>query len=307
MGPKKLKSALSNLLSKQKEKQKQNEKQKKTEQLEQERKKKQAASQKQQQKPPYEFLDKILLVGEGNFSFARSLVENITNGGENLVATCYDSEEVLYEKYEGEAKDNIDVIKELGATVLFEVDATQLEKCKALRKLKFSKIVFNFPHAGAGIKDQDRNVQSNQKLLKSFFVSAAPFLQSKTAGDEVDGEIHVTLKSGQPYDLWSIRTMAKATDLLRPKTAFPFVPSMYPGYAHRRTLGFKEGQSKRENEEIADKKPKTYIFVRSQVMQEDIEKSKEGMARKRSVMRDLQGPNKKKRRIEAAQSESDED
>jgi 25S rRNA (uracil2634-N3)-methyltransferase len=143
--------------------------------------------------------------------------------------------------------------------------------------------------------------------LKAFFVSAAPFLQSKTAGDEVDGEIHVTLKSGQPYDLWSIRTMAKATDLLRPKTAFLFVPSMYPGYAHRRTLGFKEGQSKSENEEIADKKPKTYIFVRSQVMQDDIEKSKEGMARKRSVMRDLQGPNKKKRRIEAAQSESDED
>lgn len=148
MGPKKLKSALSNLLTKQKEKQKINEKKKRTEQLEQERKKKQAGSQKQQQKPPYEFMDKILLVGEGNFSFARSLVENIIHGGENLVATCYDSEEVLYEKYEGEAKENIDVIKELGATVLFEVDATQLDKCKALRKYKFSKIVFNFPHAG---------------------------------------------------------------------------------------------------------------------------------------------------------------
>jgi 25S rRNA (uracil2634-N3)-methyltransferase len=151
MGPKKLKSALTNLLSKQKEKQKKNEKEKRTQQLEQERKQKQAALQKQQQKPPYEFSDKILLVGEGNFSFARSLVENIIHSGENVVATCYDSEEVLYEKYEDEAKENIDVIKELGATVLFEVDATLLEKCKFIRKLKFSKIVFNFPHAGMSL------------------------------------------------------------------------------------------------------------------------------------------------------------
>lgn len=107
--------------------------------------------------------------------------------------------------------------------------------------------------------------------------------------------------------MWSIRTMAKATELLRPKTAFPFVPAMYPGYAHRRTLGFKEGTSKSENEEIVDKKPKTYVFVRSQVMEDEIEKSKEGMARKRSVMRDMQTPNKKKRRTTTAQSESDED
>jgi 25S rRNA (uracil2634-N3)-methyltransferase len=333
MPPKKLKSALNNLLSVQKEKQKKNEKQKRAQQWEQERRKKQSQQQTQQQKSPYEFNDKILLVGEGNFSFARSLVESVVHGGDNIIATCYDSQEVLHEKYEDESKGNVQVIQELGGTVLFEVDATHLDKCKAIKQQKFSKIVFNFPHAGtsfkadiphclsahmtfcntwilfflgAGIKDQDRNIQSNQVLLKEFFKSAAKLLQSRVEGDENDGEIHVTLKSGQPYDLWSVRTMAKSTDLLRPKTAFPFVPALYPGYAHRRTLGFKEGLSKTGNEEIIDKKPKTYVFVRSQVMQDDIDKSKEGMAKKRSVMRDMQGPNKKKSRT-SSHPESDDD
>jgi 25S rRNA (uracil2634-N3)-methyltransferase len=148
MGPKKLKSALSNLLTAQKEKQKKSEKQKRAQQIEQQKRQKQGGLQKQQQKAPYEFSDKILLVGEGNFSFARSLVESVVHGGENIIATCYDEEEVLYKKYEGEAKENIQVIKELGGTVVFEVDATQLDKCKAIKKMKFSKIVFNFPHAG---------------------------------------------------------------------------------------------------------------------------------------------------------------
>jgi 25S rRNA (uracil2634-N3)-methyltransferase len=148
MGPKKLKLALSNLLTAQKEKQKKNEQNKRAQQIEQQRRQKQAGQQKQQQKSLYEFNDRILLVGEGNFSFARSLVENVVHGGDNIIATCYDNEDVLYKKYEGEAKENIQVIKELGGTVLFEVDATQLDKCKAIKNAKFSKIIFNFPHAG---------------------------------------------------------------------------------------------------------------------------------------------------------------
>lgn len=157
MPPKKLKSALNNLLSAQKEKQKKTDKQKKAQQWEQERRKKQSQHQAQQQKAPYEFNDKILLVGEGNFSFARSLVESVVHGGDNVIATCFDTEEVLNQKYEDESKDNIQVIEELGGTVLFEVDATQLEKCKAIKQRKFSKIVFNFPHAGTYSRDDDND------------------------------------------------------------------------------------------------------------------------------------------------------
>ncbi|RAL05647.1 25S rRNA (uracil2634-N3)-methyltransferase [Aspergillus ibericus CBS 121593] len=61
-------------------------------------------SQKQQkqqknQRPvvPFGRKDRILLVGEGDFSFARSLV--LQHHCKNVIATCYDSKETLYDKY----------------------------------------------------------------------------------------------------------------------------------------------------------------------------------------------------------------
>lgn len=98
-------------------------------------------------RPQYNSKDKILLIGEGNFSFARSLCENyLDEGAENLVATCFDSEKVLNEKYGDEAKDNIELVREYGGTVLFEVDGTDMPK--EVKKSRYTKIVFNFPHAG---------------------------------------------------------------------------------------------------------------------------------------------------------------
>lgn len=98
--------------------------------------------------PPYTATDRILLVGEGNFSFARALAEHVLGTGENLVATCLDSEEVLMLKYEDEARANVEAVVAAGGTVLYEVDATKLNKCAALKGKRFEKIVFNFPHAG---------------------------------------------------------------------------------------------------------------------------------------------------------------
>ncbi|RUS18650.1 hypothetical protein BC938DRAFT_475920 [Jimgerdemannia flammicorona] len=239
-------------------------------------------------KRPYTGLDRILLVGEGNFSFARALVEHVPGTGEGLVATCFDSEGVLIQKYESEPSANIAVIEAVGGTVLYEVDATKLEKCKAIKGKRFDKIVFNFPHAGAGIKDQDRNILTNQSLLLSFLTSSLPFLSSPThhpLTDKQHGEIHITLKSGTPYDLWNVRQLAKQTGVLAAKTAFPFEPAAYPGYEHRRTLGFKEGMSRGGNEEIEDKKSKTYVFVSKEAVREEVEKVREGMKRKRKDAR----------------------
>ncbi|KAJ5787460.1 hypothetical protein N7457_002450 [Penicillium paradoxum] len=57
------------------------------------------ASLQANQRPIVPFLrkDRILLVGEGDFSFARSLATQYKC--RNLCATCYDSKEVLYNKY----------------------------------------------------------------------------------------------------------------------------------------------------------------------------------------------------------------
>ncbi|KAG9044345.1 hypothetical protein FS837_008278 [Tulasnella sp. UAMH 9824] len=40
----------------------------------------------------------------------------------------------------------------------------------------WNKVVFNFPHAGAGITDQGRNILTNQRLLFGFLRSVAPAL-----------------------------------------------------------------------------------------------------------------------------------
>jgi 25S rRNA (uracil2634-N3)-methyltransferase len=39
-------------------------------------------------------------------------------------------------------------LREKGVEVLFDVDATKLEKVSALKGRKWDRIVWNFPHAG---------------------------------------------------------------------------------------------------------------------------------------------------------------
>ncbi|KAI8970364.1 hypothetical protein BDF20DRAFT_980148 [Mycotypha africana] len=270
----------------------------------------------------YSSKDRILLIGEGNFSFARSLCENyLKEGAGNLVATCYDSEETLYEKYGDEAKDNIKLIQEYDGTVYFGVDCTNLPK--HIKRNKYTKIVFNFPHAGAGIKDQDRNVLANQKLLKAFFDSVEPLLskagevqevlnvandKDTAGGDELipDGEIHVTLKTCKPYNLWAIKELVKAKGILAAKATLPFSPDDFPGYEHRRTLGFKEGVSKGANAEILASMPKTFIFVRKEVMDKQNQDALKG-AQKRKLEDFKAQIGKKVKRKMLEESDDDDD
>ena len=93
---------------------------------------------------PFEEEDEILLVGEGNFSFAASLAEELKSA-EKIISTCFDSEQTLHEKYH-DAKEFVQSLVELDGNVVYEVDCCQLSKTKLLKKMKFDKIVFNFPH-----------------------------------------------------------------------------------------------------------------------------------------------------------------
>ena len=101
---------------------------------------------------PFRSTDNILLVGEGDFSFARALVDNPPAElqylpAKNITATSYDQEPECYEKYPG-AREVVDKLRERGVQVLFGVDATRLEKNPALKGRRWDRLVFNFPHAG---------------------------------------------------------------------------------------------------------------------------------------------------------------
>jgi len=101
---------------------------------------------------PFRPTDKILLVGEGNFSFAQALVCNPpvelrSFPPSNLTATAYDSEQACYEKY-ADAQEIVARLREKDVEVLFGVDATRLEKTPSLKGRRWDRVVWNFPHAG---------------------------------------------------------------------------------------------------------------------------------------------------------------
>lgn len=101
---------------------------------------------------PFKATDRILLVGEGNFSFTRALISEPPTALQylppsNVVATAYDTEAECFEKYP-EARSIVNELRAKGVEILFGVDATKLESSSFLRNHKFDKIVWNFPHAG---------------------------------------------------------------------------------------------------------------------------------------------------------------
>lgn len=264
--------------------------------------------------------DTVLLLGEANFSFALALVKGRGHAGHLVCATSYDSEAQCYEKYP-DGKDNVDALREAGARVVFNVDAGALEKSKAIGKgRRWSRVVFNFPHCGSGMTDQNRNIRENQVMLLRSLRSVSnvlsdgpPEVEEKKRkrkpqesdseseaeddfggfeDDEDDmpktkgyapssfttpnrqGSFLITLLSQPPYSLWDIKGLATRPPPVCPgtreaqprytlKRSFEFVPAVWPGYAHRRTIGWREGLSKDDNEEIVGRigKARTWEFV----------------------------------------------
>ncbi|EIN14362.1 hypothetical protein PUNSTDRAFT_140670 [Punctularia strigosozonata HHB-11173 SS5] len=240
---------------------------------------------------PFSPTDRILLVGEGNFSFTRALALhtpvtysepssssdplNYLPPG-NITATAYDSEEDCYNKYT-DAKEIVAGLRQAGVEVLFGVDATRLEKASKLRGRQYDRIVWNFPHAGSGISDQDRNILSNQLLILGFLRSASAFLRpgpvplsptarkkqktSEDSDDEGDiepigeegtqqrtagyrGTLLITLRNVTPYTLWDVPKLAKHPPASAPDNpqytqvrSFLFHRSAWKGYEHRMTKG----------------------------------------------------------------------
>jgi len=214
---------------------------------------------KQQQTPfPFKPTDHILCIGEGNFSFTEALCKHpelqyLPPG--NIFATAFDTAEICFQKYP-ESQVNIERLRERGVNILFEVDGTRLERSTALRNKTWDKVVWNFPHAGKGISDQDRNIHANQTLLLGFLRSVAPCLkrgripeahvkrsraqdrrgsngneyeddevpaegaEGGSSSSETRGTVLIALRNGKPYTEWDLPRLAKnpsATHVENPK------------------------------------------------------------------------------------------
>ncbi|XP_041656513.1 ferredoxin-fold anticodon-binding domain-containing protein 1 [Cheilinus undulatus] len=168
----------------------------------------------------------VLLVGEGNFSFSASVSQLYSKSETSVTATCLQRQEEAL-RHEGAAT-NIQIIKDSGGTVLFEVDCTKLGECASLQGRVFDRVVFNFPHCG-----RKSGVKKNRDLLKSFFISCVQVLAE-------DGEVHVSLCNGQggtPVDhpkrewhnSWQVAAMAAEAQLIL-SDVHPFKSEKYQSY-----------------------------------------------------------------------------
>ncbi|KAI1808559.1 hypothetical protein F4811DRAFT_548945 [Daldinia bambusicola] len=240
---------------------------------------------------PFAPEDKILLVGDGDLSFAASLVEH--HYCADVTATVLEkSLEELAEKYP-HAAENIAKIEAEDSKVLFGVDATKMaafvDKKKGGGSSSSSKddgggaaagvmdrIIFNFPHVGGKSTDVNRQVRYNQELLVEFFKRAMPSLAP-------GGSIIVTLFEGEPYTLWNIRDLARHTGL-QVERSFKFQASAYPGYHHARTLGVVKSKSGETGSgwKGEDRAARSYIFVRK----DDEARPRPASSKKRSRAQD---------------------
>ncbi|GBG25069.1 25S rRNA uridine-N3-methyltransferase [Hondaea fermentalgiana] len=150
----------------------------------------------------------------------------------------------------------------------------------------FDRILFNFPHLGCGITDTEKNNQVHREFLAEFFVSAHTVLSAQ-------GQVHVTIKSGEPYDSWRIAQVAVNTGLFKVHSQLAFDPAVYDGYEHRRTLGANASGDVEANTDITKMPARTFVFMKA-----DAESAR---AKRRAASRE-----KREKRRRAATAAGDE-
>ncbi|CAN6684222.1 unnamed protein product [Malus baccata var. baccata] len=161
----------------------------------------------------YSNYQNILLVGEGDFSFAVCLARAFGFVA-NMVATSRDTRESLMVEY-SKAMSN-EELESRECTVLHEVDVHYMSRHPFLTIVRFDRIIYNFPHAD---------------LVKRFFAAASEMLTGR-------GEVHVTHKTAYPFSNWNIVTLAEEVGLYLVEEA-PFTRADYPGYLNKRGSGRK--------------------------------------------------------------------
>lgn len=191
---------------------------------------------------PCSAADRVLLVGEGDLSFALALARALGTGA-NLVATTYDAEAELREMYAPWVARTLRDLRGLGAAALHGVDATRLHEPALRGRLDpagagFRLVVWNHPHAGFPAEphgpgfEQGAGWQGRHKrLVGAFLASAAQVLAP-------GGEVHLAHKAGPPFDGWDLPALAGEAGL-QLLGSEPFPQDLFPTYVNRRGAGKK--------------------------------------------------------------------
>ncbi|KAF9615335.1 hypothetical protein IFM89_022986 [Coptis chinensis] len=200
----------------------------------------------------YSNFQKILLIGEGDFSFSACLA-NAFGSAANMVATSLDNKDdhfrppvavhlcfisMVLDKH-STAKANLETLHMLDCTIGHKVDAHSMRKHPLLKTRRFDRIVFNFPHAGflyrvRGEHDEYQ-IQLHQEVVRGFLQSARHMLTK-------NGEIHVTHKTSNPFSKWEVQKLAQEAGLCLVEEVL-FSKADYPGYHNKKGYGRKTNKT----------------------------------------------------------------
>lgn len=253
---------------------------------------------------PFDKKDRILIVGDGDFSYTLSIVKKKLIKAKNVIATSFDTLDELHSKYPDTVDATLQELRELGVTKVYHgIDGTRLaetlgvnirskrqgdgsgKSIEVLGGLTVNSIIFNFPHIGKHISDVERNIIKNQELLSRFFGSCREFFSilrrqrelrtrsgykaleqddqdkdkdsDEDEDEDGDGDAHgayfsalgkkqqprdsdvitVTVFSGEPYDSWKIKKLARDSIGYSVQRSGRLEWRYYDGYSHRRTAG----------------------------------------------------------------------
>ncbi|XP_033131893.1 uncharacterized protein At4g26485-like [Brassica rapa] len=182
----------------------------------------------------YSNKQKILLVGEGDFSFSLSLGRAFGSAS-NITTSSLDSRVIINgvvdvnRKYTY-GKQNVEELERLGGTVIHGVNVHSMSSDNRLAR--YNRIVFNFPHSGLGFGSEHESfyIMQHQALVRGFFESARKMLEDE------DGEIHLTHKTTRPFSEWEIETLAQEKGL-RLIGLMVFDQLAFPGYSNKKGSG----------------------------------------------------------------------
>ncbi|CAK9439178.1 uncharacterized protein LODBEIA_P34020 [Lodderomyces beijingensis] len=238
---------------------------------------------------PFQNENTLLLIGEGDFTFAKSLISQNFIQPRNLIATSLDSRDDLISKYPG-VQHTLETLQSSGVRLMHEVDATDLPRTLHLKQQRKKQaklfpdgtqldfIMFNFPHTGRGVKDQDRNIRDHQRLILSYFQNCKSVFEmvnsgvvavakddfagyhdtsiNAGAGDDGfgKGKIILSVFEGEPYNSWGVKVIAKDQGYKVMKSG-KFEWGMFPEYHHKRTNSTRD-----TTKPAAERNARLYVF-----------------------------------------------
>lgn len=151
----------------------------------------------------YTHTDSILTLGDGDFSFSLSLIQD-GHKPKRLYATSYESLQSITSIYQN-CTDILQALSTYGVKTFHDVDASDISATSAIPESHFDIIIWNFPciAGAAGGDGQVAEIEANKELLRKFFINAKCYLKEKGRR-----EVHVTHKTIEPFSWWGLTDIA---------------------------------------------------------------------------------------------------